>query len=129
MKRLLLIIFLFCLLSTACTPTTTETVDSEPAAVASTAIDTAAGDTAVLATETVPPPVVTVDTPRVEPPTAVPEATELTSQATDDVPEPEPLLEEAVAEASVISGRTEEGAFFLGDPNAPIVHIDYSDFL
>ena len=30
---------------------------------------------------------------------------------------------------NVIAGRTPEGAFFLGDPNAPLTMIDYSDFL
>lgn len=29
----------------------------------------------------------------------------------------------------VISGQTAEGAFFLGDPAAPLTVIDYSDFL
>jgi hypothetical protein len=29
----------------------------------------------------------------------------------------------------VISGQTDEGVFFLGDPNAPLTVIDYSDFL
>jgi len=29
----------------------------------------------------------------------------------------------------VISGQTAEGAFFLGDPQAPVTVIDYSDFL
>jgi hypothetical protein len=32
-------------------------------------------------------------------------------------------------ETAVVSGRTEEGAFFYGNPNAPITLIDYSDFL
>jgi hypothetical protein len=47
----------------------------------------------------------------------------------------EPTLsptETAVAEnepAAVVSGRTEEGAYFLGDPKAPITLTDYSDFL
>jgi len=29
----------------------------------------------------------------------------------------------------VISGQTDDGVFFLGDPNAPLTIIDYSDFL
>ena len=41
---------------------------------------------------------------------------------------PEPIAE-IVADTGVQSGRTDEGAFFLGDPNAPIIHLDYSDFL
>jgi hypothetical protein len=41
--------------------------------------------------------------------------------------EPEAPVEET--DSVVISGRIDEGAFFLGDPNAPVTLIDYSDFL
>ena len=37
--------------------------------------------------------------------------------------EPEPIV------SLVQSGRTEEGGYFLGNPDAPITFIDYSDFL
>jgi len=42
---------------------------------------------------------------------------------------PPPLPGDEVAAVQVISGQTEEGAYFLGDPNAPVTVIDYSDFL
>ena len=47
-------------------------------------------------------------------------------EAPTAVPEEEDTGETAV---NVIAGRTPEGAFFLGDPNAPLTMIDYSDFL
>ncbi len=59
---------------------------------------------ALLATEPASPPVPT----KVVEPTAA-------------VEEPAPI--------QVISGQTSEGAYFYGDPAAPLVLIDYSDFL
>lgn len=121
MKRLLLT-FILLLLLVACTPTT-EAPASKSAAEA---------DMIIPATETIPPPIVTVDTPRVESPTAT------SAGSVQAVPTPEPAADEptaapveevVVTESGVVSGRTPEGAFFLGDPNAPITHIDYSDFL
>lgn len=94
---------------TACTATA-ETPVSPPATTP---------ETAVLPTSTAPPPIITTDVPRVDPATAVPSPTATTSATT----------EPTAAETGVLSGRTDEGAFFLGDPNAPITHIDYSDFL
>ncbi|MCP4419757.1 MAG: hypothetical protein GY805_24360 [Chloroflexi bacterium] len=79
-------------------------------------------NTAVPPPTDLPQPVVTVDTPRVEMVTAVPQTAQPTIEPTA---EPEPT----VAQVNVASGRTEEGAFFLGDPNAAIVLNDYSDFL
>jgi hypothetical protein len=42
---------------------------------------------------------------------------------------PLPLPTATEAAPPVTSGQTEEGAFFLGDPAAPLTIIDYSDFL
>jgi hypothetical protein len=36
---------------------------------------------------------------------------------------------ETTAAVQVVSGQLPEGAFFLGDANAPLTVIDYSDFL
>jgi hypothetical protein len=104
---------------TACTPTTETAVTPEPSP-----------ETAVLSTVTIPPPAIAeVSSPTVEA-TAVPSPTPPAAEPTATTAvEVEPTAEEVTAETGVISGRTEEGAFFLGDPNAPITHIDYSDFL
>ncbi|VAW40893.1 hypothetical protein MNBD_CHLOROFLEXI01-1689 [hydrothermal vent metagenome] len=102
----------------ACTPTA-----EQPAVDAVLDVETAVSTEA-----TIPPPVVTVDTPKIEPTTAV------AAQPAIEPPtvEPEPVIEEAVeaaAEGGIVYGRTEEGAFFQGDLDAPIVYLDYSDFL
>jgi protein-disulfide isomerase len=34
-----------------------------------------------------------------------------------------------VDDAGITYGRTDEGVFFLGSPDAPVTIIDYSDFL
>ncbi|PIE82388.1 MAG: hypothetical protein CSA11_00705 [Chloroflexi bacterium] len=67
------------------------------------------------------PPV--VETATALPPTTQPTAQQPTAQPTA-LPTEEPEMETAV-----IAGRTDEGAFFLGDPAAPVTIIDYSDFL
>lgn len=116
MKRFLWLALVF--LFSACAPATETAVSPQPDP-----------ETAVPATQTAPPPEITVETPRVESPTAVPDLTEPSEE--NLVVEADPTAEETAAETGVIviSGRTEEGAFFLGDPDAPITHIDYSDFL
>lgn len=108
-------IALFLLILAACTPSTETAVSPSP---------TAQAQPTALPTNTIPPPVIAETAQEVA--TAVPELVEPTKDPTAAPPEPTP---EAVADVGVISGRTEEGAFFLGDPNAPITHIDYSDFL
>lgn len=97
---------------TACTPTTETAVAPQPLL-----------ETAVLPTVTIPPPVIVEESAAVADATAVPDPTATI------VVEAEPAAEEVAGEIGVVSGRTEDGAFFLGDPNAPITHIDYSDFL
>ena len=117
MKRFLWLALIFILL-TACTPTTETAVSPQPSP-----------ETAVLPSATAPPPVVIEEIAATAADTAVPDPTQPAAAPTATaVSEPEPTPEAAV-EVGVISGRTEEGAFFLGDPNAPIIHIDYSDFL
>ena len=61
------------------------------------------------------------------------------SEETAVPPSPEASLEaeiqglaastDAVAETAVVSGRTPDGAFFMGAPDAPVTIIEYSDFL
>ncbi len=112
MKRFLWLALLFVPLI-ACAPTAETAVTPQPSP-----------ETAALATETMPPPVVTSAT-------AVAVATQPVTESPTPSAETEPTtaVEADADEGDVISGRTEEGAFFLGDPNAPITHIDYSDFL
>ncbi|MCP5097575.1 MAG: hypothetical protein GY943_18670 [Chloroflexi bacterium] len=89
-------------------------------------------------TPTLPPllsePVVeetAVPLPEPAQPTAVAiEAEPVAIGATDEPTEAAPTETPVVEETSlVVSGRTEEGAYFLGDPEAPVTLIDYSDFL
>ena len=55
-----------------------------------------------------------------EEPTAEPDPT-ATAEMVAEKDEPAPV--------QVISGQTTEGAYFYGDPNAPLTLFDYSDFL
>lgn len=112
MKRIFWML-LSLLIFVACTPSTETAVSTQPPP-----------ETAVLPTNTVPPPIIE-ETVQVAEATAVLPTTVPTEAPTTS---PEPTVE-IVSEIDVISGRTAEGAFFLGDPNAPITHIDYSDFL
>ena len=116
MKRFLW--FSLLLLFTACTPTTNTAVSPTPSP-----------ETAVLPTETVPPPVINETTTEVTVETAVPDPTQPAAPTATTAVTTAPTAETMATETGVTSGRTEEGAFFLGDPNAPIVHLDYSDFL
>lgn len=79
---------------------------------------------AAAATDTAVPPTATTNLPTTETQpteTAVP-ATEPPTPTPQLVPPTEPSIQ-------VVSGQLPEGAFFLGDVNAPLTVIDYSDFL
>ncbi len=108
MKRISLLFFIILLLA-ACAPAT---------------------ETAVLPTATIPPPIITEENSIPAKEMAVPSPTEPAVEPTATTAiAAEPTEVEVAAETGVMSGRTEDGAFFLGDPHAPITHIDYSDFL
>lgn len=51
------------------------------------------------------------------------------SPAAEPLPTTEPAVPIGPTTAGVVFGRTEEGAFFHGAPDAPVTFIDYSDFL
>ncbi|MBP7590169.1 MAG: hypothetical protein KBA85_01090 [Chloroflexi bacterium] len=73
------------------------------------------------------------------PPTAVPTLIQPTMAPTRPSPAPptaqptaqptgQPTIE-PTSQPSILAGRTDEGAFFFGSPDAPVTMIDYSDFL
>lgn len=88
----------------------------------------AAVPTALERTVEVPPPVVASAT--APPATAAP--VEVTLPAAPEITDPPPTqtpAPPATEPAAVGFGRTADGAFFHGSPDAPVTLIDYSDFL
>lgn len=128
MKRLILLSFIAAMLLVACTGDRSEAETAIVATEQVLAAEARAAETqAPLPTslpKAAPKPATEVPTSE---PTAELEPTMVASEPPTLTPPPLPN-EEAVA-VRVISGQTEEGAYFLGDPNAPVTVIDYSDFL
>lgn len=67
-------------------------------------------------------------------PAAAPPAVEEPPQAAEPAPTSAPVEEAAAVTApfdvySLPAGVTEEGAFFIGNPDAPVTMSDYSNFL
>ncbi|MCA9994406.1 MAG: hypothetical protein KDE56_01585 [Anaerolineales bacterium] len=116
MRRMVMILLCFVFLLAACAaPEVVElTVANVPTAVPATE---SAAPTAV--PTPIPPTVVSVRETAVSEPTPAAEPTA----------PPEPTAVSATDTGKVTAGRTDDGAFFLGDPNAPLTVIDYSDFL
>lgn len=128
MKRLILLFFIAAMLLVACTGDRSEAETAIVATEQVLAAEARAAETqAPLPTslpKAAPKPATEVPTSE---PTAELEPTMVASEPPTLTP-PSLPNEEAVA-VRVISGQTDEGAYFLGDPNAPVTVIDYSDFL
>lgn len=62
--------------------------------------------------------------PVAQPPVSLPSTSEGQQTTVEPVTEPA-----AAGDAGVVYGRTDDGAFFHGAPDAPVTLIDYSDFL
>lgn len=127
---LLCFVFLLAACSAQNEPEAIEPTLAVPVVVAATA--TAWVPTSVAPTE-VPPTAMAAETAVsnvdvVEPTVA---ALAETAVASADVVEPTVVVEPTpeTVMVNVVAGRTDEGAFFLGNPNAPLTVIDYSDFL
>jgi hypothetical protein len=133
------ILLLFISLFVACSPSGEPTASEQPAApIAEVAVEATAVPSAdTPRTEELPAPVMAEPAAEEVAETAVeePEATSVSPESEplalpeneETAVEPEAPVEET--DSVVISGRIDEGAFFLGDPNAPVTLIDYSDFL
>ena len=148
MKRFTILLFFMSLL-VACSPAGEPAVSEQQAVPV---VEVAAQPTAVPTADTPRTTEADLPVPVIEEPVqdeAAPEAEAVAETAeepgaasappeTESQELPETVEETAVSEteapaaetgSTVVSGRLDEGAFFLGDPNAPITLIDYSDFL
>ncbi len=117
-KNLLFVPFILLLLLAACSPSEAQLQPSTPSPIAELA-----AVEMIAATATLPPPEPSAPVPT----TAVTGDAAPTTEPATLTPPPSPT---STAEPpQIISGQTAEGAFFLGDPAAPLTVIDYSDFL
>ena len=121
-KRNLSFLIIFLLLLVACSPDQSE---PETAGPTPTVLEQAQID--VLVTATLPPTI--PPSPTVAPSATLPPSTpddDPTVPSASATPNSPPATRHS---PQVISGQTTEGAFFLGNPDAPVTVIDYSDFL
>ncbi len=132
-KRLTFLILLVTVLLAACGgQEAAPTVESTALPVGTASLPSTA-TAEPLPTETTAPP---TDVPTEAPVDALVEEISAESPSTEPASLPEPTATneppeevEEPAAAQVISGQTVEGAYFYGDPAAPLTLIDYSDFL
>ncbi|MCO5194533.1 MAG: hypothetical protein M9941_02755 [Anaerolineae bacterium] len=119
------LVLLFGLLTVGCTAQSAElTVTSVPAvtSVAATRVSapTEVGTTPVAEATLAPPPTATA--------VAVATETEVVTAAAEPTATPLPT-DTPQPQAALTYGLTEEGAYVVGFPDAPVTMIDYSDFL
>lgn len=125
-KKLALLLLTLVVLTACGTPPAVET-----AAVTAAPLATVTAAVAAPAETTTPPPTATA----LPSPTALAPESPAAAQPEPPTPVPAPTEDAAptatVTEPSiqVVSGRTPEGAFFLGDERAQLTIIDYADFL
>lgn len=130
MKRLMIAILLPLLLLAACS--TGSEVDKRGSVPRESELQASATMPSEPTAEPVAttPPVAETDTPVPATVTAEASVEEDTEAAATEPPTltPLPMPTEDLT-VQVVSGQTEEGVFFMGDLNAPLTVIDYSDFL
>ena len=127
-KSAFLWLILIVLLSVACTAS--EATDT-PADVVTEATLSPAAEVVSPRVEEAPPTLLLEPTATTLPATFTPSPTEVTvtAEATNTAMPIATATTEVAVTTTMVSGRTEEGAFFLGNPEAPVTMIEYSDFL
>ena len=130
MKKTIFLLFTH-LLASACT-----TGDEPPGtpASANTVGAVTVSETPALTTEPAATAVTPTDLPaptELSPPTAVPVEPTVESPAATESTQAAQQTGGPVASTSteIVAGRTTDGAYFLGAPDAPVTFLDYSDFL
>jgi outer membrane biosynthesis protein TonB len=108
--------------------------EAVPPATATVVVNTPTTEATVPVVEETQPSPVETATNAVEPATQAPEPTEVVVTPTEpaEVPttetEPEPAVQ-AEVDWLTVEGKTADNLAFLGNPDAPVTMIDYSDFL
>ncbi len=134
-KMIAIVVMAFALFAVvACSPQTADSPQEEAAVeqeqVEQVAVVEEAPTSAPVAEEPATPTSAPTDTPVVEEPTEAPEEVAEAEAEAEEVVEEDQPDDAAMAEAAPVQfGRTEEGAFYYGSPDAEIVLIDHSDFL
>ena len=130
MKRYIILLFLFVLVLTACSSSPSSTEGNEDVVATNVAVTTnvVVTTSVTVASDVTAAPGTPPTTAVAQPSPTTPVLEELpdptaTESPTAVVPTPSPET------PLVIAGRTEDGAFFLGNPEADVTMIDFSDFL
>jgi hypothetical protein len=115
-------------------PDITAVEEAVAPATATVVINTPTTQPTVPVVEATQPDPVETATEAVEPATQTPEPTEVVAAPTEpvevaaDETEPDPAVQ-AEVDWLAVEGKTGDNLAFLGNPDAPVTMIDYSDFL